>query len=122
MSKTLKYGSHDFPQSAGFTASSGKVQSIKPYTRAVGKRTPVTGIAGAGAPMVSAAPKGKFARATVPHPGTPLRKPKLAAPPMPVGSAVVKPAVRKITQEDVMHGGSAPLLPGYKKGGPVTKC
>ena len=120
MGKSFQMG-HSFPQSAGFTGSSGKVQSVKPYTRATGKPQ-VSGIAGAGAPIVSAAPKGKFARASVPMPGAPPKKPKLVAPPMSLGSAVMQPAVRKITQANVESGGSAPLRPGYKKGGMVNKC
>jgi hypothetical protein len=33
MSKSLRYGKHSFPTSAGFTGSSGKVKNVKGYVR-----------------------------------------------------------------------------------------
>ena len=100
MGKTLKYGAHSFPTGSGFTGSSGKVAAIKPYTRAVGKR---------------AAP---------PSPGIPPMKQMRPQPALriaPLGHSAVHRA-KPITQEDALHGGKSPLLPGFKKGGQVGKC
>ena len=98
MGKTLKYGGHSFPTTSGFTGSSGKVASIKAYTRAVGKR---------------AAP---------PSPGVPPMKQMRRGPaiPAPMGHALTHRA-KPVTQEDALHGGKSPLLPGFKKGGQVGK-
>lgn len=111
MSKSLKYGSHDFPTSAGFTGSSGKVAAISPYTRRVPKS--VTGTAG---------PKGRFASAAAPVMGpAPMRKMK-PGPTVPaqLGHSTTHRA-RPITQEDALHGGTTPLLTGFKRGGKVSK-
>ena len=109
MSKSFRPG-HSFPTSAGFTGSSGKVATIGGYTRRMPRAA------------LSTAPKGKFARATPPKPGTPRPKPKLAAPMVDPGSALQRPASRKISQQDVISGAKTALLPGYKRGGMAKKC
>lgn len=98
MGKSLKYGSHSFPSASGFTGSTGKVASIKPYTRRVG------------------VPKA----ATTPKPGAPV--PKLTFKDAKAAGAAgpaLQPRTQAISQLDKVSGGTSALLPGYKKGGPV---
>ena len=94
MGKSLKYGSHSFPASAGFTGSSGSVASVKPFTRRIG------------------------ARSTAMTPGAPAPKisPKMASNRLAQGPALAPPI--KATQLNKTAPAPA-LLPGYKKGGMV---
>ena len=93
---------------AEMTGSTGKVQSIKPYTR------------GVPAKAVSTSRKGVFAPTTAPHKGTPHRKVLPRAPAAAVDSGTgLMPRTRPVTQEDKLHGGKSALLPGYCKGGRV---
>lgn len=112
MGKSFRSG-HSFPTSAGFSGSSGKVASISPYTRRVPKAAKAS----------ATGPKGVFARATPPLKGPPKPKPVLIAPMQAIdpGSVLQHGRTRKITQQEVTSGGSAPLRAGYKKGG-LAKC
>lgn len=93
-----KYGAHHFPASAGFTSSSGKVASVRPFTRKIGVRSPVIA-PGAPAPKI---------------------QPRAASKKLAQGPALAVPV--KATQ--LNKAAPAPtLLPGYKKGGMVKdKC
>lgn len=91
MGKSFRKG-HSFPTSSGFTGSSGKVASIKPYTRRVATK-----------------PKGAAIS---------LSSPPSVAGALTTGHSLVHRA-RPLTQLDALHGGKNPLLAGYKKGGKV---
>jgi len=128
MGKSLRYGSHNFPASAGFTGSTGKSQLIKSYSRkaprAGGFKAPKPSLNPVEVSSSEMAPKGRFASTKAPSMGSPPVKPKLSAPSAAVdpGTSMQSGRSRKVTQQDVLTGSAAPIRPGYRKGGMVGKC
>lgn len=128
MSKTLRYGSHSFPSSAGFTGSTGKLIPVRAHSRKPVKPggfvRPKISLNSVEVAQSETSPKGKFARTVPPVMGAYPSKPKLNAPVEAInpGTSMQRAKSRKISQLDVNHGSSAPLRPGYKKGGMVKPC
>lgn len=89
-----KYGSHNFPTSAGFTGSSGQISSVRPFTRKIGART------------------------TAMRPGVPAPKvaPVARSPRGAQGPSLAPPIA--VSQLNKKHPAPT-LMPGYKKGGMV---
>lgn len=133
---------HHFPSSHGFKGSTGKVQNVRGYTRAVPKAR--------GGPIVR--PVGMSSPKPAPFVGQarPMSAPKAPPPrvapvrrPLPIkggtlrayaeggfvmskstigdqGNSAQKRGNPPITEFDADHGGRGPLAPGYKRGG-LTK-
>lgn len=110
MSKSLKYGSHDFPSTAGFTRSceGGPVQ-VRSYQRGgrVGEAAS-KGLTGAG-PTGTAVKPALKAKTTMP------KSSSNAQPVLNARQGRGEPATRELASA----GGKSPLMAGYRVGGRV---
>lgn len=126
---------HLFPPRAGFTGSSGKVQSVRGYTRKVVHKAAGGVIALRNRPVAPPPPSPRLIGYAPPQRPLPAPPRAMSSPKTPPrtqayagggyvtetigdqGNAAVKRGNPPIVESDKQYGGKSPLNVGYKTGG-----
>jgi hypothetical protein len=119
-----RYGNFSFGKAAGFTNSAGGVQNVSGYTRKLPHHKDTRGRAqvkigpGGNPKPVGDGPVGKK---TIKHFADGGFVAKMQTSKMDADDSSVIKRTKPVTEFDSEHGGTSPLRPGFKKGGPIAK-